>query len=56
VAAGIGMDRLRIHPPTLEDVFVALTGTEIEASAGGTDLGRITAVRRGLGVPTGPPR
>ena len=52
--AGVAVERLRINPPSLEDVFVALTGTEIEASAGGTDLGRITAVRRGLGVPSGP--
>jgi ABC-2 type transport system ATP-binding protein len=55
-AAGVAIERLRINPPSLEDVFVALTGTEIEASAGGSDLGRITAVRRGLGVPSGPPR
>jgi ABC-2 type transport system ATP-binding protein len=56
VGAGVALDRLRIHPPSLEDVFVALTGTEIEASAGGSDVGKITAVRRGLGVPTGPGR
>jgi ABC-2 type transport system ATP-binding protein len=54
--AGVTVDRIRIHPPSLEDVFVELTGTEIEASAGGSDLGKITAVRRGLGVPTGPSR
>jgi ABC-2 type transport system ATP-binding protein len=54
--AGVSVDRIRVHPPTLEDVFVELTGTEIEASAGGSDLGKITAVRRGLGVPTGPGR
>jgi hypothetical protein len=53
VAAGVAVDRLRIDPPSLEDVFVGLTGTEIEASAGGSDVGKITAVRRGLGVPTG---
>jgi ABC-2 type transport system ATP-binding protein len=54
VAAGVKLDRLTIRPPTLEDVFVGLTGTQIEASAGGTDVGKITAVRRGLGVPAGP--
>ncbi|MDP1806026.1 MAG: DUF4162 domain-containing protein, partial [Acidimicrobiales bacterium] len=56
VGAGVAVERLRIQPPSLEDVFVGLTGTEIEASAGGTDAGKITAVRRGLGVPTGPGR
>jgi ABC-2 type transport system ATP-binding protein len=54
--AGARVDRLSIHPPSLEDVFVGLTGTQIEASAGGGDDGRITAVRRGLGVATGPGR
>ncbi len=52
--AGVAVERLRINPPSLEDVFVALTGTEIETSAGGSDVGKITAVRRGLGVPSGP--
>ena len=56
VGAGVNIDGLAICPPSLEDVFVELTGTEIEASAGGTDVGKITAVRRGLGVPTGPGR
>jgi daunorubicin resistance ABC transporter ATP-binding subunit len=56
VGAGVHVDRLAIRPPSLEDVFVGLTGTQIEASAGGTDAGKITAVRRGLGVPTGPGR
>ena len=54
VGAGVDMDRLMIRPPSLEDVFVGLTGTQIEATAGGTDAGKITAVRRGLGVPAGP--
>ncbi len=53
IGAGAPVDRLSIHPPSLEDVFVGLTGTEIESSAGGADDGRITAVRRGLGVPGG---
>jgi ABC-2 type transport system ATP-binding protein len=53
MGAGVKVDRLAIRPPSLEDVFVELTGTQIETSAGGADLGKITAVRRGLGVPTG---
>jgi ABC-2 type transport system ATP-binding protein len=56
IGAGVAVDRLAIRPPSLEDVFVALTGTQIETSAGGSDVGKITAVRRGLGVPTGPGR
>jgi ABC-2 type transport system ATP-binding protein len=56
IGAGVAVDRLAIRPPSLEDVFVELTGTQIEVSAGGTDAGKITAVRRGLGVPTGPGR
>ena len=54
VGAGVKVDRLMIRPPSLEDVFVGLTGTQIEATAGGSDAGKITAVRRGLGVPAGP--
>ncbi len=54
--AGVHVDRLSVHAPSLEDVFVRLTGTQIETSAGGADVGKITAVRRGLGVPTGPGR
>ena len=50
------VDRLSIRAPSLEDVFVSLTGTQIETSAGGADDGKITAVRRGLGVPSGPVR
>ena len=53
-AAGVSLDRLDIRAPTLEDVFVGLTGSQIEASAGGADDGRISAVRRGLGVASGP--
>jgi ABC-2 type transport system ATP-binding protein len=54
--SGAPVERLSIHPPSLEDVFVSLTGTQIETSAGGADNGKITAVRRGLGVPSGPGR
>ena len=56
IGAGVAVDRLAIRPPSLEDVFVQLTGTQIETSAGGSDVGKITAVRRGLGVPSGPGR
>ncbi len=56
IGAGVTVDRLAIRPPSLEDVFVQLTGTQIETSAGGSDVGKITAVRRGLGVPSGPGR
>jgi ABC-2 type transport system ATP-binding protein len=49
VTAGAHVARLSIHPPSLEDVFVGLTGTEIESEAVATD-GNVTAVRRGLGV------
>ncbi len=51
--SGAHVERLSIHPPSLEDVFVSLTGTQIETSTGGADDGKITAVRRGLGVPSG---
>ncbi len=54
--AGAQVDRLSIRAPSLEDVFVSLTGTQIESSPGGADHGKITAVRRGLGVPSGPGR
>ena len=54
-AAGVVIERLAIMPPTLEDVFVNLTGSEIEASAGlGSESGSLSAVRRGLGVPGRP--
>ena len=55
IAAGIQIERLEVHPPTLEDVFVQLTGADIEsssASAGG-DSGAmaLSAIRRGMGRP-----
>ncbi len=53
VGAGAGIDGLSIRAPSLEDVFVGLTGTQIEASAGGTDAGNVTAVRRSVGLPSG---
>lgn len=55
VASGLQPHRLSTHPPTLEDVFVGLTGAQIEAAAGGADAGNVTAVRRGLGL-AGPGR
>ncbi|MGH9226361.1 MAG: ATP-binding cassette domain-containing protein [Acidimicrobiales bacterium] len=48
-AAGVEIERLAIMPPTLEDVFVKLTGEEIEASAGLGESSSLSAVRRGLG-------
>jgi ABC-2 type transport system ATP-binding protein len=47
--SGVPIERLRVLPPTLEDVFVNLTGTEIESGAGQTDAGALSALRRGLG-------
>jgi ABC-2 type transport system ATP-binding protein len=47
--SGVPIARLRVLPPTLEDVFVNLTGTEIESGAGQTDAGALSALRRGLG-------
>ena len=52
-ALGPALERIEVRPPTLEDVFVALTGSELESSAGGSDNGSLTAVRRGIGVPAG---
>ncbi|MEW6153795.1 MAG: ATP-binding cassette domain-containing protein [Actinomycetota bacterium] len=48
--AGVQVERLSILPPTLEDVFVNLTGTEIESSAGAGESGSLSAARRNLGV------
>jgi ABC-2 type transport system ATP-binding protein len=53
VGAGVAVNGLDIRPPSLEDVFVGLTGTQIEASAGGVDTGNVTAVRRSVGLPSG---
>ena len=53
-AAGHPIERLRIQPPTLEDVFVRLTGTGIEADTGsGASTASAIVVRRGVGLPTG---
>jgi len=52
LAAGIRVDRLEVNPPSLEEVFVNLTGAEIESapSAGGGAMA-LSAVRRGMGRP-----
>ena len=52
-AMGAAVERLTVVAPTLEDVFVSLTGNEIEAGAGGGDDGALSAVRRGMGVAAG---
>ena len=52
IAGGIQIDRLEVHPPSLEDVFVNLTGTDIESTPGGGGEGAtmaLSAVRRGMG-------
>lgn len=50
---GPAIERLEVRSATLEDVFVALTGSEIEAGAGSADNTSLTGVRRGIGVPSG---
>lgn len=47
--SGVAIERLSVLPATLEDVFVNLTGTEIESSAGQSDGAAFAALRRGLG-------
>ncbi len=51
ISAGIQIVRLEVRPPTLEDVFVNLTGTAIEAAPGGGSNMALAAVRRGMGRP-----
>jgi ABC-2 type transport system ATP-binding protein len=46
LGAAATIERLSISPPSLEDVFVNLTGAEIESSAGTGDAGAIAATRR----------
>ncbi|MCA1691886.1 MAG: DUF4162 domain-containing protein, partial [Actinobacteria bacterium] len=52
-ASGPTIERLVVAPPTLEEVFVSLTGSEPESGAGGGDDGSLSAVRRGMGVSAG---
>ncbi len=52
-AMGTSVERLAVVPPSLEDVFVRLTGSEIESGPGGGDDGALSAVRRGMGVAVG---
>jgi ABC-2 type transport system ATP-binding protein len=52
-AMGASVERLAVVPPSLEDVFVGLTGNEIESGAGAGDDGALSAVRRGMGVVAG---
>ncbi|MGH9166126.1 MAG: ATP-binding cassette domain-containing protein [Acidimicrobiales bacterium] len=49
-AEGPAIERLAVVSPTLEDVFVTLTGEGIESSAGVGDIGSVSAVRRGMGI------
>ena len=47
--ARLTIERLAVEAPSLEDVFVTLTGSEIESAAGGADSG-VSAVRRNMGL------
>ena len=49
-ALGSMLEGLEVRSPTLEDAFVALTGSELESGGGGSDSASLSAVRRGLGV------
>ena len=48
-AAGLVVERLAVEAPSLEDVFVTLTGSEIESGAAAADSG-VSAVRRNMGM------
>lgn len=50
---GASVEHLSIHSPSLEDVFVNLTGTEIEHSGDSGDAGSVAAARRAMGVAPG---
>ena len=49
-ATGASIEHVSVRSPSLEDVFVTLTGTEIESSAASDDAGSLAAARRGQGV------
>ncbi|MGH9177677.1 MAG: ATP-binding cassette domain-containing protein [Acidimicrobiales bacterium] len=50
---GPAIVRLEVLSPTLEDVFVTLTGTELEVGAGSDEAGSLSAVRRNIGLTAG---
>ena len=49
-AEGALIDRLKVRGPSLEDVFVNVTGDEIEASVDSGDAASMAIVRRVLGA------
>ncbi len=53
LGAEVRIDQLRVSAPSLEEVFVNLTGSEIESSAHSGDTGSTAAIRRGQGLPPG---
>ena len=50
---GPSLEGIEVRSATLEDVFVALTGSELEADSDQGDAGSLSAVRRGMGVAAG---
>jgi ABC-2 type transport system ATP-binding protein len=47
--AGVSIEGLSVRGPSLEDVFVNLTGSEIESSAHSGDSGALVVTKRNLG-------
>ncbi|MGH3849448.1 MAG: DUF4162 domain-containing protein, partial [Pseudonocardiaceae bacterium] len=47
---GVLIERMAIVAPSLEDVFVSLTGTDIDASPGNSEPKSFSAIRRGMGL------
>ena len=47
---GPAIVRLEVLSPTLEDVFVTLTGSDLEVGAGPAEAGSLSAVRRNIGI------
>ncbi len=54
--AKASIEHLSVRSPSLEDVFVNLTGSEIESSATSDDAGSLAAIQRGRGVVPGSSR